>query len=142
MTRPNVLILCTGNSCRSIMGEALLRARAGDRFNVYSAGTAPKGVNPIALQVLNEIGIDTRGLSSKQVSEVAGKVPLAYTITVCGNAEETCPRTLPGMGTRLFWPFDDPPAFPGTDEQKLNKYREVRDQIDAKIQAWLAGVPD
>jgi arsenate reductase len=133
MTRLNVLVLCTGNSCRSIMGEALLRARAGDRFNVYSAGTAPKGVNPIALQVLSEIGIDTSGLASKHVSEYVGKLPLAYTITVCGSAEETCPRTRSGMGERLFWPLDDPPAFPGTDEQKLDKYREVRDQLDAKI---------
>lgn len=140
MIRPNVLVLCTGNSCRSIMGEALLRARAGDRFNVYSAGTAPKGVNPIAIQVLSEIGIDTSGLASKHVSEYVGKLPLDYTITVCGSAEETCPRTLSGMGERLFWPVDDPPAFPGTDEQKLNKYREVRDQLDAKIRSWLRDI--
>jgi arsenate reductase len=140
MPKPNVLFLCTGNSCRSIMGEALLRSRAGDRFNVYSAGTAPKGVNPLTIQVLKELGIETDGLRSKDLKEYLGRLAAHYLIVVCDDAQESCPRIFPGMGERMFWPFDDPPAFEGSDEAKLNKFREVRNQIDAKIQAWLKDI--
>jgi arsenate reductase len=138
MPKQNVLFLCTGNSCRSILGEALLRARAGERFDVYSAGTMPKGVHPFTVQVLQEIGLDTSALRSKDVKEVLGRLTAHYVIVVCHDAQESCPRIFPGMGERLFWPFDDPPAQVGTDEQRLAKFREVRDQIDRKIQDWLA----
>lgn len=138
MRKPNVLFLCTANSCRSIMAEALLRRRAGERFDVYSAGTDPKGINPLATKVLEEIGIDTSGLRSKPVTEYLGKLPCHFVIVVCDSANETCPRIFPGMRERLFWPFDDPPAFQGTDEEKLNKFREVRDAIDVRIKEWLA----
>jgi arsenate reductase (thioredoxin) len=123
------------------MGEALLRARAGDRFHAFSAGTNPKGVNPLTVAVLEELGIDTTALRSKNVKGYVGRMPTHYLIVVCDNAEESCPRIWPGMDERMFWPFDDPPAFEGSDEAKLNKFREVRDQIAAKIQAWLRELP-
>jgi arsenate reductase (thioredoxin) len=135
---PNVLFLCTGNSCRSQMAEALLRERPGDRFTAYSAGVEPKGIHPLTTKVLQEKGIDTSTLRSKDVSEYLGKLPVHHLIVVCENAEGSCPRIFPGMLNREFWPFDDPPAFQGTDEEKLNKFREVRDQIDNRIQKWLA----
>lgn len=134
----NVLFLCTGNSCRSQMAEALLRERCGDRFAAYSAGVEPKGIHPLTLQVLQEKEIDTRKLRSKNVSEVLGKIPIHHLIVVCGHADQTCPRQIPGIVDRQFWPFDDPPAFQGTDEEKLAKFRQVRDQIDERIQQWLA----
>jgi arsenate reductase len=88
--------------------------------------------------VLQEKGIDTSKLHSKNVSEFLGKLPVHHLIVVCNNANQSCPRIVPGMLNREFWPFDDPPAFQGTDEEKLNKFREVRDTIDNKIQQWLA----
>jgi arsenate reductase len=139
MTKENVLFLCTGNSCRSQMGEALLRQRAGDRFNVYSAGVAPKGVHPLTIKVLQEIGIDTSQLRSKDVSEYLGRMPIHHLIAVCESAKGSCPAvSLSDVHQRLFWPFDDPPAFEGTAEEKLGKFREVRDQIDQRIREWLA----
>ena len=138
MPKQNVLFLCTGNSCRSQMAEALLRKRAGDRFDAYSAGTDPKGIHPLTIQVLNEIGIDTGKLRSKDVSEYLGRLTVHHLIVVCDNAEQSCPSVFPGMQHREFWPFDDPPAFAGTDAEKLEKFRQVRDQIDRRIQQWLA----
>ncbi len=134
----NVLFLCTGNSCRSQMGEALLRKQAGARFNAYSAGVNPNGIHPLTLKVLEEKGIDTRKLRSKDVAEFLGKLPVHHLIVVCDNANESCPRIFPGIQDRQFWPFDDPPAFQGTDAEKLNKFREVREAIDKRIQQWLA----
>jgi arsenate reductase len=137
MHKKNVLFLCTGNSCRSIMAEALLRERASDRFNVFSAGTAPKGVNPLTIQVLQEMGVETDSLRSKSVSEFLGRLPAHYVIVVCHDAQESCPRIFPGAGQRMFWPVDDPPACSGTDEERLDRFREVRAQIDRRIQGWL-----
>jgi arsenate reductase (thioredoxin) len=138
MTKENVLFLCTDNSCRSQMGEALLRERAGERFNAYSAGVNPKGVHPLTIKVLEEKEIDTSKLRSKDVAEFLGKLSVHHLIVVCDNANESCPRIFPGILDRQFWPFDDPPAFQGTDEEKLNKFREVRDAIDKRIQQWVA----
>lgn len=137
MQKLNVLFLCTGNSCRSVMGETILRHIAGDRFNVYSAGTDPKGINPMAVQVLQEIGVSTEGVRSKHVAEYVGKMPFQYVIVVCDSADQSCPRTWPGMLNRLFWPFADPPAFQGSEVQRLEKFREVRDQIRNKLTQWL-----
>ncbi len=134
----NVLFLCTGNSCRSQMGEVLLRKHAAGRFDAYSAGVNPKGVHPLTIKVLEEIGIDTSKLRSKDVSEFLGKLTVHHLIVVCDSANESCPRIFPGMQNREFWPLDDPPAFQGTDEERLNKFREVRDEIDRRIQKWLA----
>jgi len=119
------------------MAEALLRRRAGDRFEVYSAGLEPKDVHPMALAVLEEIGIDTRGHRSKGLDEFLGSVHFSYLITVCSRAEERCP-IFPGMGERIHWPLDDPAAFEGADAEKLAKFRQVRDEIDARIAAWLS----
>ena len=138
MSKISVLFLCTGNSARSQMAEALLRRYAGDEFDVHSAGLEPKGVNPYSTQVMNEIGIDIRGQRSKDVSKYLGKKHFGYLITVCSNAEARCPTTFPGVGQRLRWSFDDPAAFQGSDQETLVKFREVRDQIDARLRAWLS----
>ena len=135
--RPRVLFLCTGNSARSLMAEALLKKHAGDRFEVHSAGLEPAGVNPYTVRVLQEIGLDTDGLRSKSLQEYLGKVHFGYLITVCSDAEANCP-IFPGVSQRLHWPFEDPAAFQGVDEEKLNKFREIRDQIEARVKAWLA----
>jgi arsenate reductase len=137
MHKQNVLFLCTGNSARSQMGEALLRKHAGDRFDVYSAGTDPKGVNPLTVKALAEVGIDASGHTSKHLKEYLGRLSVSYLIIVCGEADESCPRIWPGVHNRLFWPFDDPAAATGTEEAKLAEFRRVRDQIDAKVRAWL-----
>lgn len=137
MRKTRVLFLCTGNSARSQMAEALLRKYAGEHFEVHSAGLEPKGVNPYTIRVLDEIGVDTSQHTSKTLMTYIGKVHFGYLITVCSNAEDNCP-IFPGMGMRLHWPFEDPAAFTGSDQEILGKFRQVRDQIDAKIRAWLA----
>ena len=139
MKTPNVLFLCTGNSARSQMAEGLLRHHAADQFEVFSAGIEPKGVNPFAVRAMDEIGIDIRGQRSKSTQEYMGKVNFRYVITLCSDADANCPQALwttPGT-KKLHWGFDDPAAEQGTDEQKLAKFREVRDQIDARLKVWL-----
>uniref|UniRef100_A0A7C4L016 Arsenate reductase ArsC n=1 Tax=Bellilinea caldifistulae TaxID=360411 RepID=A0A7C4L016_9CHLR len=136
MNKARVLFLCTGNSARSQMAEALLRKYAGDHFEVYSAGLEPKGLNPYTVKVLEEIGVDTSQHYSKTLDTFMGKVHFGYLITVCSNAEENCP-VFPGMGKRMHWPFEDPAAFVGGEEETLQKFREVRDQIDARVREWL-----
>ncbi len=138
MTQSRVLFLCTGNSARSQMAEAFLRRHAGDRFEVYSAGLEPKGIHPLTRQVMAEKGCDLAGHYSKDVFEFLGKLHFGYIITVCSNAEQRCP-IFPGIAQRLYWPFDDPAACTGTDEEKLAEFRRVRDQIEARILAWLNG---
>ncbi len=135
MNKPRVLFLCTGNSCRSQMAEVLLRKYAGDQFEVYSAGLEPKPINPLTIKVMEEIGFDMSSQYSKPLTLYLGKVHFGYLITVCSNAEEKCP-IFPGMGTRMHWPFDNPAAFEGSEEEKLLKFREVRDQIDQKVHEW------
>jgi len=134
--KTRVLFLCTGNSARSQMAEAFLRKHGGDRFEAHSAGLEPKGINPYTRRALAEVGIDMAGHSSKDLSVYLGKVHFGYLITVCGNAEERCP-VFPGVGVRLHWPFEDPAAAEGSDEEVMAKFREVRDQIEARILAWL-----
>ena len=142
MDKPKVLFLCTGNSARSQMAEALLKKYAGDHLEIFSAGLESKVINPFALMVLNEAGINTKGLYSKSLSTYLGKINFNYLITVCSNAEEKCP-IFPGMGLRMHWPFDDPATFIGRKEEKLEKFREIRDQIEVRIFAWLdeLGIP-
>jgi arsenate reductase len=137
MNKTKVLFLCTGNSARSQMAEALLRKYASEHFDVYSAGLEPKGINPFTTQALNEVGLDISGQRSKDVVEYLGRINFGYVITVCSNAEANCP-IFPGVSIRLHWPFEDPAHFEGSDMEKAAKFREVRDQIDARIQAWLA----
>lgn len=139
--KPGVLFLCTGNSARSIMGEALLRHHAGDRFEAHSAGTEPKGVNPLTLAVLREKGVDTSGLSSKSSGEYLGKVSVAHAIIVCENARQRCPRIDPLALSTQYWPIDDPAEAEGTDSERLGAFRAARDDIEARILGWLSRVP-
>ena len=134
--KTRVIFLCTGNSARSQMGEAFLRHYASDYFDVYSAGFDAKGVHPMTAQVMEERGIDLSGHSSKELDQYLGEMHFGVTITVCEKAEEVCP-TFPGLGTRLYWPFPDPAAFTDSDEEKLEKFREVRDDIEGKVIEWL-----
>lgn len=111
MSKPKFLFLCTGNSARSQMAEALLRAYAGEHFEVYSAGLEPKTeILPAARAVMAEIGLNMEGQYPKSVNEYLDKFNFACTVTVCGNAEEKCPRVFLNMGKHLFWPFEDPAA--------------------------------
>jgi arsenate reductase len=135
--RKKVLVLCTGNSARSQMAEGLLRHEAGDRFEVFSAGTKPSQVRPEAIAVMDEIGIDISAHRSKSVDEFVG-VDLDFVITVCNNANETCP-IFPGETRRLHWPFDDPAAVEGTDVERKTAFRRIRDQIHARIMVFLDG---
>ena len=137
MSKAKVLILCTHNSARSQMAEALLRDYAGVRFQVYSAGLEPTEVHPLAIKAMAEVGIDISGQRSKSVLDFLGKEHFGYIITVCSRAEQQCP-TFPDVSVRLHWPFDDPAAVTGSEEERLAKFREVRDQIAARLRRWLA----
>jgi len=137
MDKFKVLFLCTGNSARSQMAEAWLRQLAGYRYDVYSAGLEPSRVNPLTIQVMEETGIDMGTHRSKSVQEYIGKIHFDYIITVCGHADQNCPF-IPGRGARMHWPFEDPAAYQGTIEEKLAKFRQVRDEIRTKILAWVA----
>ena len=137
MPKTKVLFLCTGNSARSQMAEAFLRQHAGDRFDAYSAGLEPSDINPHTRVVMSEKGLDLKGQYSKSVTEYLGKVNFGYLITVCASAEKNCPRTFPGVSQRLHWDFEDPAAFVGTEAETREKFRAVRDQIDAQVRAWL-----
>lgn len=136
--KPRVLFLCTGNSARSQMGEAFLRKYGGEIFDVFSAGTAPKGINPYTVQVMQEAGIDLSGSRSKNVTEFLGQEPIQYLITVCDDADKNCPAFPQRVGARLHWSFEDPAAFEGSPEEKLEKFREVRDRIEQRVKEWLA----
>jgi len=136
MTKTRVLFMCTGNTARSQMAEAFLRAYGSDHFEAYSAGLEPHEINPLTRVVMAERGFDLDGQHAKGLSEFLGKVHFGYLITVCSRAEAECP-TFPGMGIREFWPFEDPAAFEGTDEERLAKFREVRDAIEARVQEWI-----
>jgi arsenate reductase len=139
--KPTVLILCTGNSCRSHLAEGLLRAAAGDTLDVQSAGSQPAGyVHPLAIQVMKEIGIDISGHHSKSMNEFLNQ-PVETVITVCGNADQACPR-YPGQLNRHHWGFADPAHATGTDEEKLAVFRRVRDEIKRVFQAYADGRRD
>jgi arsenate reductase len=137
MNTRRVLFLCTGNSARSQMAEAFLRKYGGDRFEPHSAGLEPKGLNPLTVKVMSEVGIDVSGQTSKGVDTYLGKTLFQYLITVCDDADRNCPTVWPGVSQRMHWSFQDPAAFEGTEEEKLAKFREVRDVIEAKIKDWL-----
>jgi len=138
MTKPKVLFLCTANSARSQMAESLLRKQAGERFDVYSAGLEPTQVHPYATKVMAEIGIDMAGHRAKGVEEFLGKMNPAYVIIVCENARQRCPTAFPATGaTMIAWPIVDPAVAVGSEEERLRKFREARDQIAARIKAWL-----
>ena len=139
MSKPLVLILCTGNSCRSHLAEAILRRAAGDVVEVASAGSKPAGyVHPEALAVLMEIGIDASAHHSKHLSEFLGR-QVHTVITVCGNADQVCPM-FPGQVVRHHWGFSDPAHATGTPEEIRAEFRRVRDQIRLVFEAYAAGL--
>ncbi len=140
MRKPKVLFLCTHNSARSQMAEAFLRKFAGDRFDAYSAGFQPTEIHPFTKRVMEEIGFDMSGHQAKPVKQFLGQTVFTYLITVCQRHEAECP-TFPGISIRLDWSFEDPDAFNGTEEEKLNKFREIRDKIREQIESWLKQVP-
>ncbi|HTL46926.1 MAG TPA: arsenate reductase ArsC [Verrucomicrobiae bacterium] len=129
--KTKVLILCTGNSCRSQMAEGILRHYGADKFEVFSAGTKPSTVNKIAIEVMRELGIDISGQRSKSVSELLGQ-HFHYVITVCDNAKESCP-IFPGNSTQLHWAFPDPPHEKTITEEVRKEFRKVRDLIHTRF---------
>ncbi len=137
MDKPKILVLCTGNSARSQMAEALFRKYGGDRYAVYSAGVEPKGINPYTVRVMEEVGLSLADHRSKDVREYLGKEHFAHVFTVCHHAEQNCPSVFLTMGTHDHWDLDDPAAQEGADAEKLAKFRAVRNQIDERVRAWL-----
>ena len=126
--KPTVLILCTGNSCRSHMGEGILRSIAGDRLDVQSAGSRPAGfVHPMAIEVMREVGIDIAGNESKSLDKFLDK-SIHTVLTVCGNVDQSCP-VFPGQIQRIHRGFPDPAHVEGTRDEKLEAFRQVRDEI-------------
>ena len=138
MEKPVVLILCTGNSCRSHLAEGILRAAVGDTMEVHSAGSKPAGyVHPKAVEVMREIGINISRHTSKHMNDFLDR-QVTTVITVCGNADQACPM-FPGQVNRYHWGFEDPAHAEGSEEEILNVFRKVRDQIRLVFEAYAAG---
>lgn len=139
--KPLVLILCTGNSCRSHLAEGLLRHVAGDFLKIASAGSKPAGyVHPLGIKVMAEIGIDISAHTSKHMNDFLSR-DVETVITVCGNADQACPM-YPGQFNRHHWPFDDPAHATGSEEEIMNVFRRVRDEIKAVFTAYADGRRD
>jgi arsenate reductase len=134
--KTKVLFLCTGNSCRSQMAEGFLRAYAGDAYEAHSAGTRPSTVNPLAVEVMREVGVDISGQTSKNVTEYLG-THFPVIITVCDNAKEQCP-IFPGPCIRQHWPLQDPAEVVGTREERLVVFRRVRDEIGSHVRDFVS----
>jgi arsenate reductase len=135
VNKQRVLFLCTHNSARSQMAEGFLRSLAGDRFEVASAGTETTRVHPLAIRAMADVGIDISRHTSKVVDEFV-KQPWDYVITVCDAANEGCP-VFPQKASRLHWSFEDPSRATGSDDQRLEVFRRVRDQINRRITDWI-----
>ncbi len=131
-----VLFLSSANGARSQMAEAFLRALAGDAFEAYSAGSVPRELDPLAVAVMAERGIDIGEQRPKGVREFMGKEQFAYLITVCDRAEKECPM-FPGVGAREYWPIDDPARADGSDEERLEVFRDVRDRLEVRVRRFL-----
>lgn len=139
--KPTVLILCTGNSCRSHIAEGFLQAAAGDLVDVQSAGSHPTGyVHPLAVKVMAEVGVDVSGHRSKHLKEFLGR-RIRTVITVCGNLDQACP-VFPGQMQRHHWPFEDPAKATGTEAEVLDHFRRVRDEMRRVFEAYAAGLKD
>ena len=139
--KARILILCTGNSCRSQMAEAFLRAAAGDRIEVHSAGAKAAGfVHPLAIKVMQEVGLDLSAQRSKPLSEFL-HTPVHTVITVCSQADAACP-IFPGQVNRHHWPFDDPAKAVGSEAEVLAVFRRVRNEIRRVFEAYAAGWRD
>jgi arsenate reductase len=138
MAKPLILILCTGNSCRSHIAEGLLRAAAGDLLDVHSAGSNPAGyVHPLAIKAMGELGLDISAHTSKHMNDFLER-EVHTVITVCGNADQACPM-FPGQVHRHHWGFDDPAHAPGDEAAQLEVFRRVRDEIKKVFDAYAAG---
>ncbi len=129
-----ILVLCTGNSARSQMGEGLFRAEGGGGFEIFSAGTKPGSVRPEAIAVMQEIGIDLSGHRSKSVDEFSGQ-SFDYVVTVCDNARDACP-VFPAGAQRIHWSFEDPAAVQGAELQRLAAFRRIREQIHERVRTF------
>lgn len=141
MNKPTVLVLCTGNSCRSHMAEGILRQTAGDFLDVQSAGSNPSGyVHPLAIRAMKEIGIDISDHTSKHMNTFLDK-EVETVVTVCGNADQACPM-FPGQVNRHHWGFDDPAHAEGSDDEKFAVFRRVRDEIKRVFEAYADGRRD
>ena len=138
MERQRVLFLCAHNAARSQMAEALLRHHAGDQFEVCSAGLEPTEIHPMTRRVLEEAGIDTGELVAEGLETYMAKVSVQCAIVVCERTQAQCPRFYPFARQTLYWPFEDPANFSGSPEARLDKFREVRDQIEQRLVAWLS----
>jgi arsenate reductase len=141
MDKPSILFLCAHNAARSQMAEALLRKHGGDRFEVVSAGLEPTTIHPLTLRALNEIGLDAASQHAKGLDGIIGKRTFQFAVFVCERTQTNCPHVYPFALQRLYWPFEDPAAAEGTEEEQLQKFREVRDQIEARILEWLKTAP-
>jgi len=135
MTTKKILVLCTGNSARSQMGEGLFRAEGGAGVEVFSAGTRPSAVRPEAIAVMKEIGVDISRHRSKSVDEFSGQV-FDYVVTVCDNARDTCP-VFPAGSKRMHWSFEDPAAVEGSEAERLSAFRRIRDQMHVRVKAFF-----
>ena len=133
--KKKILVLCTGNSCRSQIAEGYLRHLAGDTFDVFSAGLEPSVVNPKAIQVMQEDGVDISSHTSKDAEQFVGQ-KFDFIITVCDNAKERCPF-FPGQAERIHWSFKDPADAVGSEEEVLDEFRNVRDQIKATLKTFI-----
>lgn len=135
---PVILVLCTGNSCRSHLAEGILRGALGENFRIESAGSKPAGyVHPLAIRVLAEVGIEIAAHRSKHLDEFLND-DIETVITVCGNADQACPL-FPGQLNRHHFPFDDPAHAEGTEDEQLAVFRRVRDEIQRVFGAYAAG---
>lgn len=142
MTKKKVLFICVHNSARSQIAEAFLKQMAGDRFEVESAGLEPGKLNPAAIEVMQELGIDISQNKTKNAFDFykQGK-QYDYVITVCDESQSGACPVFPGRGERIHWSFDDPARFQGTQEERLEKTRQVRDKIKQQIEQWLGSFP-
>ena len=137
MGKPAILVLCTGNSARSQMAEAILRRRLGERFDVLSAGTEPaERIHPLATEVMAEAGYDLTGQRPKHLREYLGTTAVHTVIIVCDGAAKTCPAIWPEARQRLLWPLPDPAAVDGDEGTRRAAFRAVRDALDARIAEW------
>lgn len=135
--KPMVLILCTGNSCRSQMAEAFLRTYRGSGFEIASAGTEPADVvHPLAVQVMAEVGIDIAEQQPKTLRQFLGTAPVRHLLIVCDHAGRSCPRIWPGCYSRHLMPFDDPAEARGSEQERLTVFRRVRDEIAEAMRNW------
>jgi arsenate reductase len=135
MQKTRILVLCTGNSARSQMGEGLFRDEGGGGYEVSSAGTKPSQVRPEAIAVMREIGIDISGNRSKSVDEFAGQA-FDFVVTVCDSARDNCP-VFPGATKRIHWSLEDPAAVEGPEDERLAAFRRIRDQLRERVKAFV-----